>query len=536
MQWINGNFTQSVKQSYTYILQATKEGNYIIGSASINLGNTTYKTKPITITVTKSQQTASSPPSGSNNIPKQQNTINENNSSDDLFVRTYVSKNKVYKGEQITLTHKLYTALPRVDLIDIKPPAYSNFWTEQIDANKTITPQNEIVNGKTYKVAEISKTVLFPQKDGIIRIEPIQVECNVQILKQRNANSWVEEMFYGPRISYYDSEKRKIKSNPITITVEDLPLQGKPANFNGAVGNFTISAEISKTHIKANEAIDLNITISGTGNLKLIDNLPITFPPDFETYDPKITDAINITASGVTGKRTFNYVIIPLHEGNYQLQPISFSFFDPKKGSYITLSTQNFNITVEKADGKSLQQLVTTYQKDIKYIHSDIRYIKTKPFTINKKNNIFWGSNLYFASLLIPPILFTLFIIAYRKQMQLKSDVAYIRNRKARKTAQLKLKKAKHYMDNKQFNDFFVEISQALWGYTADKFNIPLAELSLEKIKEIMSNKNIPEDKQTILINLLEECEFARFAPGDNTEKMNKLYTGAIEVITSFES
>ncbi len=536
MQWINGNFTQSVTQSYSYILEANTEGSYTIGAASISAGNSTYKSNPITINVSKGQQQASGQPSqGTTPSQKNQTSSVSTGSDDELFVRTYVSRSKVFKGEQITLTHKLYTSLPRVDLVDIKPPSYSGFWSEQIDGGRQITPQNEVLNGKNYRVAEISKTVLFPQKDGTIRIEPIQVECDVQTIKQRNANSFMEEMFYGPKVSYYTNERRKIKSNPITINVTNLPLKGKPADFAGAVGNFNISAEISKTELKANEALDFKITISGNGNIKLIDKLNVDFPTDFEVYNPKIMDAVNVTGAGVSGKRSFEYVIIPLHEGNFEIKPINFSYFNAKLGNYNTISTPEFKIIVGKGSQRS-NQLVTSSQQDVKYINSDIRYIKTKPFVLSKSGNIFWGSNPYFSLFAIPPLLFLGFMLLYRKQMQLKSDIAYIRNRKARKTAKLKLKKAKQYFDANKCDEFYVEISQALWGYAADKFNIPVADLSLQNIQIIMMQKNIPAEKQSVLIKILEECEFARFAPGNNSENMNKLYSGAIDVITSFES
>ncbi len=534
VQIINGDITQTTIQSYSYVLEANKEGSYTIGSASITSGNTIYKSNPLVIKVVKGQQQSSVPPStGSGSDQKQQTDIA--GSSDELFIRTYVSKNKVYKGEQIVLTHKLYTTLPRVDLIDIKPPSYSGFWSEQIDESKTITPQNEVLNGKTYRVAEISKTVLFPQKDGTLRIEPIQVECQVQVVKKRKANGFFEEMFYGPDVSYYASEKRKIKSNPLSVTVDDLPLQGKPSDFTGAVGDFNISAEINRSELKANEALDFKITVSGSGNIKLIDKLPVNFPPDFEVYDPKIIDDIYVSGSGVSGKRIFNYVVIPLNEGEFKLDPINFTFFNPKTNKYVTLTTPLFNIKVGKGYS-SANQIITSSQQDIKYLNSDIRYIKVKPFVLNKMDNIFWGSDWYFVLFTVPPFLFVLFMLAYRKQMQLKGNVAYVRNRQARKIAKLRLKKAKQFMDANQKEEFFVEIGKALWGYTADKFNIPLANLSLQTVKDIMMQKNVQEDKQNLLINLLEECEFARFAPGDSTEKMKNLYDGAINVITTFES
>lgn len=540
MQIINGRMSQSVSYSFTYYLQAGNEGNYPISPAKITVDGKTYETESFTIKVVKSSANAGNQQQQSQSQQQQGNQQAGGNISDkDLFLKASVSNASPYLGEQVIVTYKLYTSVAIAQYSINKLSSNKGFWSEDLTKeNEKPKQYKEYLNGKQYIVAEIRKVALFPQESGRLNVEPLEVEVIAQIQTQRRRTNSIFDFFDDPFSSSVQNVKKVLKANNLTINAKPLPSANKPEDFTGAVGNFTFRSDIDKTELKANEAVNLKFTISGRGNIKLIDKLNIVFPTDFETYDPKISDNINTSDNGVSGTKTFDYLIIPRNQGVYTIKPVTFTYFDLNKGKYITLSSPEYTLKVAKGDGKQQNNVALTSvnQEEIKYIGSDIEHIKTKPMKLNNKGEHFFLSDLFFIISVIPLILFVSALIIRRKHIKLRSNIALLKNRKATKVANKRLKKAKNYLVSKEKDKFYIEISQALWGYISDKFSIPLSDLSMDSVKEALTRQNVADEIISDFIRTLNNCEFARFAPGDESLTMDKIYKEASDIISKTEN
>jgi len=535
-QIINGTISQSVSFSYTYYLQAGNEGTYTIGPAYINMGGKTYESNTLTIKVVKDNSSSQNRANqgGNQNQTPQSSTIGEK----DIFIKAIVSNSSPYMGEQIIVTYKLYTSVGISQYSINKTPSNKGLWSEDLTKeNERPKQYKEYIDGKQYIVAEIKKVAMFPQETGNLTIEPLEVDVIAQIPIQRRRSNSIFDFFDDPFGSSVQNVKKTVKSNSNSIKVKILPTADKPDNFFGAVGNFTLSSNLSKKEVKANEAINLKVTVSGRGNIKLIDKFDISFPTDFETYDPKIIDNINKSDNGISGTKTFDYLLIPRNQGNFTIKPIKFTYFDLNKGKYLTLTTPEYNIKVDKGDGKTSNTTLTSVNKeDIKYIGSDIEHIKTKTNNLRPEGHFFFNSRLYYTLLGIPILLFIAALLFRRKQLRLKSNIALLKNKKATKVARKRLKKAQKLLQNNDKDKFYNEISQAMWGYLSDKFSIPIAELSMESVNQSLQSKNVDYQTAQQLINILNNCEFARFAPESENINMKKIYNEAIEIIKKIEN
>ncbi len=539
MQIVNGNVTQSVSYAFTYYLQAGTEGSFTVTPARITVNGKTYESNSLTIKVVKAAQNTNSQTNTQQNRQQQNNQTAATVSDKDIFIRSSVSNTNPMIGEQVVVTYKLYFASVAVSqCIPSKLPSNKGFWAEEFTKAGTEYKQyRENLNGKQYNVAEIRKVVLFPQESGKLNIDPLEADIVAQVQVQRKRTNSIFDFFDDPFSSAYQNIKKTIQSNNITINVKPLPTTNKPADFTGAVGNFTFRSDIDKTETKANEAVNLKFTISGRGNIKLIDKLNINFPPDFETYDPKINDNINKSDNGISGTKTFDYLIIPRNEGVFTIKPVTFSYFDLNKGKYVTLSSPEYTLKVAKGDGKQTSTTLTSVnQEEIKYIGSDIEHIKIKPMNLNKKGVHFFLSDLYYLLCIIPLMLFVAAIIFRRKHLKLRSNLALLKNRKATKVAKKRLQKAKNYLTTQEREKFYIEISLALWGYLSDKFSIPLAGLSMDSVHHALKDKNVKEEITNQFIKILNDCEFARFAPGEESLMMDKIYKESIDIISKTEN
>jgi hypothetical protein len=533
MSFINGAMSQSITLSY--IVSAKKEGKFTIGAASMNIGGgTTVQSAPIVIEVVKGSSTAQT--QGNGNAAAAQNAPASTTESvgDNLFVRTIVSKTKAYLGEQITVTHKVYTRYQLRGFQDIKFPDYTGFWAQDVPGNQQIQVVNENLDGVTYQVGELKKTYLFPQRSGKLQIEPMTIECVVRKQSNRRPRDIFEQFFGGG----YEDATYSVKSKPITIDVVPLPETNKPSDFSGAVGSYSFKAQLSKDKVKANDAINLTITLNGKGNIKLVDPLKINFPEDFEAYDPKTKENITSNANGVSGSKTFDYLIIPRHEGDYKIEPINFSYFDPEKKQYVVLPSPEFNIHVDKGSGGDASASVFNprSKEDVKILGNDIRYIKTNNIELKPNDNYFFGSGLFYLSLLSPILLFAGFIVVRRKNIEENKDVVAVKSRKATKMAKKRLVLAETHLKSNNKEPFYVEIFKALYGYISDKLNIPVADLSKDHIKEKLQQKNASEATIQQLITILDNCEYARYAPSTVSGDLNGIYNNTVELITKMES
>ena len=532
MQWVNGQMNQSVSLTYTYVLQASKEGTFTIPPASVTVDGKTHQSNPITITVGKATQGQQSQQQSQNRNQQGQTSKATTVSGDDIFIRTSISKTSVYKGEPILIIQKLYSKGNISGIENFNKPNYKGFWSEEINPQRQISLKRENYNGSTYFMAELSKHIIIPQQSGRLQIDPFDITLLVQVpVKNQSNNIW---SFFGPA---YQNVKYKVISKSVSIDVKNLPSQNQPASFNGAVGNFSFKSGIDKTSVKTNDAVNLQFTITGSGNLKLIDKLNIDFPPDFESYDPKITSNINTSESGLSGSKKFEYLIIPRNPGKFRIKPVTFTYFDISSKTYKTLTSPEYVIDVAKGTGEAANVTFrSANQEDVKFIGSDIRFIKNQPYILTKIGSFFFNSTLFYILLLLPLILFIIFLISYSRTLKQRSNIAATRNRKATKVARKRLKEAEKQLKLNNKESFYIEISKALWGYVSDKFTIPIAELSMETVNISLSQKNVSEDIINKIVLTLNNCEYARFAPGDSSSAMNNIYAEAIATISLIES
>ncbi|MCK4361536.1 MAG: protein BatD [Bacteroidales bacterium] len=542
IQIINGKMTQSVTNTFTYYLKAIKEGTFTISPASVKAGNKYYRSNTLTIKVVKSGTNANVSQQSIAGQKRQQVQPQTRSETKDVFLKATANKTNPFQGEQVIVTYKIYTKVPIAQISIDKLSSFPGFWSKNLlDDNERLKQSTEIINGEEYITADIRKIALFPQKTGKLEIDPMELECIAQIRKQKTrrttSDPFFDSFFDDPFFNRsYQNIEKSLKSNPLTINVKPLPLKNKPANFSGAVGNFTFKSSIDRTELKTNEAITLKYTISGKGNIELINKLNVSFPPDFEVYDPKITNRIKTSPLGVSGSCTFEYLLIPRNPGQFNIKPVYFSYFDINTKQYITKSTPDYSIKVEKGSGTLANiSYIGVNQEDIKYIGSDIRHIKSNILNLQKINVYFFGSIAFYLLMIIPVVFFILLIIIWKNQTKKRNNISLMKNKKATKVARKNLRKAHAFLKSGSKEEFYIEISQALWGYLSDKFNIPRAELSMDSVNDALLKKKVNKEIIRQFIDTLNNCEFARFAPGDSSSTMDEIYREALEIISKIE-
>ena len=549
VQIINGSVSRTTKNTYTFALQAAQEGTFRIGSASLTVKGNKVTSEPFEIKVVPddgshaSSSGYSSGGGGSSQGRSSQNTNDPQVSGKDLFLKVTPSKRSAYVGEQIVLNYKLYTKVPVSSLSVEKAPSYAGFWTKDITDNNggSLRQSSEVVNGVEYTTAEIQRIVVVPQRAGSLNLDPMTIECVAQIRTQNNnrqSNDPFDIFFNDPFFNRNITNVRKeLSCSSLTIDVKSLPDNGKPASFAGAVGNFTFKSSIDKTQLKTNEAFTLTLTVNGTGNIELLQMPEPVFPPDFEVYDPKITTSTSNGSNGLSGTKKAEYLVIPRRAGSFDLAPIAFSYFNPSNGTYTTLQSDAYSVQVEKGAGGEGGDgsIYASNQEGIKYLGSDIRHIMTGDARLKPVHSAFFATVPYFIILLAMLLIFIILLAVSKKREEMMQDTAANRNRKATKVARGRLKNANQYLNAKDQDKFYVEMSQALWGYIADKLGIERSKLSMDTVSETMKGKNVPDDLTQQFVDTLNSCEFARFAPGSAEEKMDDLYRRGIEVITKAE-
>ncbi|HOY33298.1 MAG TPA: BatD family protein [Bacteroidales bacterium] len=541
ISFVNGKSVVQSSQSWIYTLTPTKAGKFTIDPAKVKVNGQWMSSNSLSIEIVNTGSASGNQPQNQQSQQSQQAQTADAPATD-LFVKVFADKTNVLQGEQLTVTYKIYTRVPVSQYAIQKLPSFSGFWSYDLLKEKDKTVQyNETVNGQKYTVAEIRKVALFPQKTGKLTIDPLEVEAIAQILVKRKANNPFGSFFNDPFFndpffqnsftSGYQEVKKKLKSNALSVNVSDLPA-GKPDDFCGLVGNLTLEAQSDKSEVKANDAVNLTVTLRGKGNLSLIDNLNIEFPPDFEVYDPQISENIS-SANEITGSKTFTYLIIPRTPGNFKLKPVTLSYYDKNKKNYVSLTSGEIDLKVGKGVGGGSSY--SSNKEDIKYIGSDIKFIENKDFEVYPKGYFFFGTPLYILLLLLPIALFIAFVVLMRRHIKLQSNTSLLKHKQATKVALKRLKQANVFMKANQRENFYQELSRALWGYVCDKFSIPLSELSLDLARKTLSEKNIEENIRNKYIKILDNCEFARFAPAEATQGMEALYNEAVEIISKTE-
>ena len=523
-QMVNGHTSSSSSITYTFIICAVKNGTYTIPPARVNAGGKSISSQAAKISVTgQAASSGGAPKMHEDNDGHQMRQAGSAITGNDLFIKVSANKRRVHEQEPILLSYKVYTL---VDLVSLegKMPDLTGFHSQEIASSQQPSYHVEQVNGRNYRCVTWKQYMMYPQMTGELEIPSITFEGIV--VQQNRAVDPFEAFFNGG--SGYVEVKRSIKAPGLKIQVDPLP--ERPANFSGGVGKFNISAHLNKTTIKANDPLTLRVVVSGNGNLKLIKQPVVNFSKDFDKYDPKVTDKTRLTSNGVEGNMIYDFLVVPRNQGNYQIPPVEFTYYDTGLNAYKTIKSQAFDITVEKGDGDASAAAVYAEQKN-----QDIRGIKTEKDKGVRDNGMFYGSAAYWTLLGLILAVFVALLVMFRQRAIENADIVKMRSKKANKVATKRLKVANRLMQQQRQGEFYDEVLRALWGYVGDKLNIPVSELSKENIEEKLQERNVGQDTVSKFVNAIDECEFERYAPGDPAGNMNKTFTSAMTAITQIE-
>lgn len=524
-QMINGHTSSTSSITYTYIVSATKNGTFTIPPAHVVVSGKSIASNALTIKV-----------SGSASSARQQRQQQDDGgemrdagshiSGSDLFIKVSANKNRVHEQEPILLTYKVYTLVSltqlRGDMPDLK-----SFYSQEVELPQQKSFSIERVNGRPYRTCTWSQYVMFPQMTGKLQIPSITFEG---IVVQQNRNVDPFEAFFNGGSGYIEV-KKKIVAPGIEIQVDPLPQ--RPANFSGAVGKLSVSAQLDKTETKANDPVTLRVIVSGAGNLKLIKQPVVNFPKDFDKYEPKVTDKTKLTSSGIEGSMIYDMLVVPRHQGKYEIPPVEFTYFDTTTNSYQTVKSEGFSLDVAK--GADAGKVNDFSGQELQELSKDIRYIKTGDVRQHSLDDFFFGSTAYWICLVVLALIFITLFVVFRQRAIENANVTKMRGKKANKVATKRLKKAASLMAENKPGDFYDEVLRALWGYVGDKLNIPVEQLSHDNISLRLAEREV--SKATILqfVSALDDCEFERYAPGDPKGNMKKVYHKAMTAIEKIE-
>ena len=540
---VNGKTTSSSTITYTYTVTTEKAGTFHIPAATVVSGGQTYKSNSPTINVLPggSGSSGNSAQGGNQGVQSGGQThqsqadrmhtqdLGDRITGKDIFIAVTASKKRVFEQEAVLLTYKLYT-LVNVSSLEGKMPELDGFHVQEINRQRQPELKMEHYNGKNYGTVVWSQYVVFPQQTGTMRIPEIKYEATV-IQQNRSADPF--DIFFGG--GSMTQEVRKVVMAPaVTLQVDALPTP-KPANFSGAVGKFTIASNLTPQQLKANDATTLRLTVTGTGNMKLMKAPEVGWPKDFERYDPKTEDKTSIGANGSSGSVLYDFIAVPRHQGKFELPPVEFCYFDPDAREYKTVQTSRYDIDVAKGKGGGSSSQGMS-KEEIELLNSDIHYIKTGEPTYLTADSALFGSQRYWLTYGIALLLFGIVMFVFRRRAVANADLVGRRGRGASKVATKRLKVARKLLNENNATAFYEETMKALWGYVGDKLNIPVSELSKDNVREKLTNRQISCDLIDQFLRTLDDCEFARFAPGDPAETMDKIYASAEEVINKMES
>ncbi|MCK9281103.1 MAG: BatD family protein [Melioribacteraceae bacterium] len=503
MQIINGKMNGSV--SFSYIVQPVSLGEFGIGAAIVNYNGNNYASKPIKIQVV---QGSTAPKSGQ----QDDGTVTEDLSKS-VFILAEVDKRKVYQGEQVTVTYKLYTKLninsPQIS----KLPNYEGFWQEEIETSNTINFDIVMYKGERFRSAKLKQVALFPTRTGTLSVTPFELNIPVMIQrkKQQRSNSVFDDFFNDPFFNRTETVQHTAKSNTLKIEVLPLP-QNKPDSYNGAVGTFSIKAYTDKKDVKTNESINLKIEIEGTGNIKLLTLPDLILPNTVDKYEPKISESINRSGK-INGKKIFEYLIVPRQSGEFKIPSIELSSFNPATAIYSTKKTDEISIHVEQGTGSYANSPAPNQKEDVSMLSKDIRYISNlieefEPiYKVDNIGNWFWILNTSFGVVFIGMLIYS------KRKQKLYSNESLLKYYKAGKVAKERLKAAKKALDSKDENLFFFELSKVIYGYLEDKLAIDKSIFTLEYAAEKLRQRNFSENVIEKFLAIANYCETSRYSP-----------------------
>lgn len=533
VQIINGSMTKSYNYTISYVLQADSAGNRSIGVATIGVDGKNYSTQVTPIEVRQGgEQSSGSTSQGTRHSQEQslEQRAAGQLAKDDLMLRLSVSRSKVYKGEAVRATLKLYSRVNVIGSEGAKLPSFDGFWSQQLEAEQG--PFRETLNGKVYDAYNLGEYILYPQQSGKLTIESAKITIIAQMFVRNNR----------PRNSFFDNShdiynlRREISSPAVTIEVKPFPA-GAPASFTGAVGKYTMEAHLSTTDVAANSAANIDLKISGTGNIGFVQEPKIALPATFELYDVKATEQVRTTAAGSSGFRRFEYPFIARAEGDYTIAPIEFTYFSPESGQYVTLSSESFSISVapDKNSTASSSTVTTLVGKqDVRLLGSDIRFIKLTRPNLHTVTAPLVLSPLYFVIVVAMALLVVMLYFVIGKRIRDSHNTVLVKGRRANKVAVQRFRTAERYMREQNRHAFYEEMLRALWGYISDRFNIPVADLTKESIREELTRRGAAEQAKAITA-IISQCEEAQYSPVDSAT-MNEIYGRGIDIVSKIES
>ena len=524
VQIINGKTTSTQSITFTYILMAKTEGEYTIPGATITADGNQMVSNSVKIKVLPADKS-------SQGGQQRGRTGSATISGNDLFITGTINKTTVYEQEAILLTYKIYTQVDLRGFDNVKLPDFKGFHSQEVELPANRRWGLEHYKGRNYQTTIFRQFVLFPQQSGKLTIDAARFDASIAVATQVDPFDF-DSFFNGGGGSYM--VKKSLFTPKLTIDVKALP--DKPADFSGGVGDLNISSSINSTSVKTNDAVTVKLVISGTGNLKLLSNPEVKFPEDFEIYDPKSENNFRLTSDGLSGNKVIEYLAIPRNPGDYKIPPVSFTYFDVKSKSYKTLTTEGYDLHVEKGEGNATQTIANfTNKEELKVLNEDIRFIKQNEVKLTPRGSFFFGTTGYWLFYLIPALVFIVFFIIYRKQIAANANVAKVRTRKANKVAVKRLKLAGKLLADNKKDAFYDEVLKALWGYVSDKLSIPMSRLSKDNIEEELRNYGVDDTLIAEFLKVLDNCEFARFAPADANQGMDKIYAEALDIISKME-
>lgn len=525
VQIINGKQSASGSVTFTYILMANAAGEFTIPGATIVANGKPMTSNALQIKVLPQDKASNRQASDGHNSASV--------SDKDLFITASVNKTQVYEQEALLLTYKIYTRETNIQLNSAKLPDFKGFHSQEIEDGSTNRWEQEHYKGRNYFTTIYRKFVLFPQQAGQLVIEPAQFQMTVS--KAQAVDDPFEAFFNGGG-GVIEIRKNLLTAKTI-VNVQTLPA-GKPDDFTGGVGEFTLTSAVNADRLKTNDALTLKVTISGTGNLKLLNEPKLAFPNDFETYDPKSNnDGVRLTAQGLTGSKVVEYLAIPRHAGTFKVGGVSFSYFDLRSKTYKRLQIPEYSIVVEKGEGSAAQTVANfTNKEDLKVLGEDIRFIRRGSAHLYSANEVFVFSVGYWSLYGLGFLLFLCVCVYYRKLRWEATNVSAVRTRKANKMALKRMKLAGQLLKEGRQDAFYDEVLKTLWGYMSDKLNIPVSLLSKDNIEDTLKKHGTDDSLIAEIMGVLNQCEFARFAPGDAIQTMDAVYKSATELIDKMES
>ena len=540
IQIVNNAMTRVINYTITYVLVPQGAGNVTVGAAEIAVEGTTYRTKPLAIEVVDEGKAPGGGGSAVGGQPQRREEASSESAAqskvakDDILLRAIVSRTSVFKGEPLRVTFKLYERVPVVGYNDVKFPSFNGFWAQELNTENA-RRERETFNGKVYETLVAKEYLLYPQQAGTLVIEPAEITAVAQVVIQSRRSL---DPFFGSGHDFVNVP-RKVQSPRINVTVKPLPA-GAPASFSGAVGSFTMDAVLPPDRLAANSAATYTVKISGTGNLTFVQAPKLTLPASFEQYNVKTTESINASAAGISGYRQFEYPFIARAEGTYDVEPVEFSYFDPARMQYMTLRSRplELEITPDAKGGGGDAYVVQgrgMSKEEVKMLGQDIRFIKLGNAQLRPVREPFLFGAAYWGLLVGILALFTAVYVALRKQIRESQNAALVRGKRANKVAVQRFRVAKRYMEEQNRHAFYEEMLRALWGYMGDKFNIPVANLTKENVREELHKRGVSAEESQRFTSIITKCDEAQYSPAASAQ-MSEVYAEGVDIISRIEA